>query len=93
MGRSVICYMDKTDWDYELGEALDGNKLYPSIEDLEKNQDCVKSGGCGIVKVEVKLVEVVIKSDYKMRVEKVNIKLELEKEKKRRLKNENRNNS
>ena len=50
-------YMCKTDWDYELGEALGGNSIYPSIEDLKKRRKCVSS--CGIVKVRVELEEVV----------------------------------
>ena len=56
-----IAYMCKTDSMYELGEALGGVLLYPSIKDLKKRRSCVRpeSGSCGIVKVKVIIEEVV----------------------------------
>ena len=30
-------YMCKIDWDWELGEALGGNDIYPSLDDLKEN--------------------------------------------------------
>ena len=33
-------YMRKVDFDYEVGEALGGNKIYPSLEDLKENHTC-----------------------------------------------------
>jgi hypothetical protein len=60
--RIVIGYMDKVDWDYELGQALDGNKVFPSIDALKKYKPCVRS--CGIVKVEVRLKEVIQDTDF-----------------------------
>lgn len=41
----------KIDWDFELGNACDGNKIYPSIENLKKYHDCWEE--CGIVEVTV----------------------------------------
>jgi len=52
-----IGYMCKTDYDWELEEALGGNTIYPSIEDLQESRPCCEH--CGIIKVEIKLLEVV----------------------------------
>ena len=49
--------MDLTDFDCELESALGGNKVYPSIEDCIENNKCIDE--CGIVKVEVRAVEVI----------------------------------
>lgn len=57
--RSIVGYMCKTDFDYELGEATDGNKIFPSVAELKMFNKCWKS--CGIVKVETRLVKVVRK--------------------------------
>lgn len=54
--------MCKVDFDHEIGEALGGNKVFPSVEDLIMNSPCVDQ--CGIVEVEVKLLRVVKESDY-----------------------------
>jgi len=50
-------YMCTTDFNWEVGEALGGTTIYPSVEDLKHHRKCVEK--CGVVKVEVKLVEVV----------------------------------
>jgi hypothetical protein len=50
-------YMCKVDFDWELGEALGGTAIYPSVEDLKAERKCVSS--CGIVKVKIELEEVV----------------------------------
>lgn len=50
-------YMDYTDFHYELGAALDGNRIFPSISSLKRRQPCSKV--CGIVRVKVTLLEVV----------------------------------
>ena len=52
-------YMCKVDWDWEIGAALGGNKIYPSLEDLKENHKCWEE--CGVVKVKVSLEEVVHK--------------------------------
>ena len=49
--------MDLTDWDEELGHALGGNKIYPDIQDCIDNNKCIDE--CGIIKVEVRAVEVI----------------------------------
>jgi hypothetical protein len=50
--------MDRVDFDYELGAALGGNTIHPSVEDLREpaTHDLDE---CGIVEVEVRLVRVV----------------------------------
>lgn len=57
MKKSRIAYACKIDFDWELGEALGGSVLYPSIEDLKEHHSCVED--CGIVKVKVSLEEVI----------------------------------
>ena len=55
--ETAIGYMDKIDFECEIGLAQGGNTIYPTIKDLKKNKKCVEE--CGIVKVEVKLVKVI----------------------------------
>lgn len=55
---SVIGYMDKTDWECEIGMASGGVGIYPSVEDLISRANCWKS--CGVVKVKVSFVSVEI---------------------------------
>jgi len=50
-------YMCKVDFDWELGCAMGGNDIYPSIKDLKENRKCVSE--CGIVKVKITLEEVI----------------------------------
>ena len=57
--RTVIGYMDKTDWEYEIGDVV--VKVYSNIRELEEGSPCVRNRGCGIVKVKVDLVRVVRK--------------------------------
>jgi len=47
--RAIPGWMCAVDFVYELGEAADGNKIYPSEEDLRKYHDCVDH--CGIEEV------------------------------------------
>ncbi len=51
-------YMCKIDYDYEIGSALGGNKIYPSIKDLARHHTCASS--CGIVRVSIELDEVLM---------------------------------
>ena len=60
--RTIIGYMDKVDFDYELGAAKGGNRVYPSQKDLEECQPCTQE--CGIVEVEVRLKRVIAESDF-----------------------------
>ena len=53
-------YMCKIDWDWELGVAMGGNTIYPSLEDLKSNHDL----DCGVVKVKITLEEVIEKGRY-----------------------------
>ena len=59
MKRSVVGYMCKIDFDHELGEASDGNRVYPSLACLKAARGCW--GICGIVQVCVSLVKVIRK--------------------------------
>ena len=52
-----IGYMCKVDFDYEVGNAMGGNVIYPSEEDVRRNRKCVE--GCGIVEVMVTQIRVV----------------------------------
>lgn len=63
MRDSVIGYMDKTDFDHELGHTGSGNLVYPSIIDLQRQRKCWEE--CGIVEVEVRLVRVVVPTDLR----------------------------
>ncbi len=67
--RVVIGYMDKVDWDHELGRAIDGNKVYPSIEALKKHETCTDT--CGIVEVEVRLKRIIAESDFSIKPHKM----------------------
>lgn len=53
----VIGYMDKVDFDHELGDNPNGNEVFPTIDAVLRNRKCSRI--CGIVKVEVTLLEVV----------------------------------
>jgi hypothetical protein len=55
--RGVITgYMCLIDYQLELGGAVGGNTVFPSIEDLKRHHDCWEE--CGIVRVEVRGVAI-----------------------------------
>ncbi len=56
--KTVTGYMCMVDWDWELGNASGGNKVYPSIEDLKRCHTCWEE--CGIVEVEVRMTKVIV---------------------------------
>ena len=56
--REVEVYLDGTDWRYEVGEAADGNKVYPSVDCLKEESKCWNE--CGIVKCKLVFVETVV---------------------------------
>lgn len=57
-GYAVRGFMDKVDFECELGGAMGGNKVYPSEDDCARcNAGCIDQ--CGMVEVEVRLVRVV----------------------------------
>jgi hypothetical protein len=47
--RAVPGWMCAIDFSCELGEALGGNTIYPSLEDLRKHHECLDS--CGFEEV------------------------------------------
>ena len=47
--RAVPGWMCAIDFSCELGEALGGNTIYPSLEDLQKNHECLEH--CGFEEV------------------------------------------
>lgn len=49
-------YMCATDYEYELCHASGGCKIYSSVNDLKEHKKCWSD--CGIVKVEIILLEV-----------------------------------
>jgi hypothetical protein len=51
-------FMDRVDFDYELGAALGGNTIYPDLNDLHEHATH-DLDECGIVEVEVRLVRIV----------------------------------
>ena len=55
----VRCFMDGTDWEWELGSADDGNKVYPSEKSLIEyaGHDVTE---CGIAEVEIRFVRWVV---------------------------------
>lgn len=55
----VVGYMCTTNWEYELGAACGGNRIYPSIEDLKENSKCWKQ--CGITEVKTKFSKMIAK--------------------------------
>jgi hypothetical protein len=57
VGRTRVGFMDKVDFDEELSHAKGGNTVFASVKDLEYQKPCCKE--CGIVKVEVKCLEVI----------------------------------
>lgn len=49
--KKIIGYMDKTDFDHELGYDPAGTKVYPSVRAVHEDRSCTQE--CGIVEVEV----------------------------------------
>ena len=62
-GETRIGYMDDVDFQYHLGEDINGAKVYPSADDVRESGACSDpaktSAHCGIVKVRVEVLEVV----------------------------------
>lgn len=52
-------FMCKIDFDYELGNATGGSRVYSSVSDLLREHDCAHE--CGIVEVEVRLAKIIEK--------------------------------
>ena len=62
MKNDVEGYMCKIDWDHEIGTAHDGNRVYPSLEALQVHHTSWKD--CGVVKVSVNLLEVLVEGEH-----------------------------
>ena len=52
-------YMCKRDWNYHVPYDMRGRNIYFTEKDLIRERECVRTGGCGIVKIEIKFVEVI----------------------------------
>lgn len=63
--KKITVYVDGTDWLWEVGEASDGNKVFPSIEALKEYSKCWK--GCGIVKCDLVIKDWVVLPDNEER--------------------------
>ncbi len=50
-------YMCKTEFDWEVGEALGASRVYSTVEELKEKRKCTQN--CGIVKVSISVVEVI----------------------------------
>jgi len=61
--KSKYAYMCLVDYNWELGEALGGVVLYPTLKDLQENQKCVDK--CGVVRVKIILDKTIQESDFK----------------------------
>lgn len=63
--KSTSGFMCKTDFDYELRDASDGARVYPSEAALRRARGCVDE--CGIVEVRLSLVRVVQEDNFPAR--------------------------
>lgn len=59
---SKTVYVCGVDWQCEIGEASDGNKIYPSPQNLKKYGH--GNSGCGIVECTISFNRWVEKQDY-----------------------------
>lgn len=66
--RVVTGFMCGVDFNYELGEALGGNTIYPTEADLIANKGCTDQ--CGIVEVEIRLKRVIKEEDFSIKPDK-----------------------
>lgn len=62
MELGVTGYMCLTDFEWELGNAKGGNKIYASEKDLRENCRCIPE--CGVAKVKVIGVETLQEPDF-----------------------------
>lgn len=59
---TVIGYMDKTDWEYELGGASSPSRVFCTVNSMEEGWHT----GCGVVEVEVKFKRIIKNEDYQV---------------------------
>ena len=62
MKSEATGYMCLIDWEHEIGHATYGNRIFPSVRDLEREHPSVQS--CGIVRVKITLDEVIRKGAH-----------------------------
>jgi len=55
---SKVGYLCKVAFDEEMGRDINGTTIYPTLDSVPKHE------GCGIVKVEINLLEVVKEEDF-----------------------------
>lgn len=55
-------YMCKVDYEHHLEGDSHGTKVYGDLDSLRMHRPCVAQ--CGIVKVKLELVDVVLESDF-----------------------------
>lgn len=60
--RPISAFMERIAFDYELGGAVTGNKVYPTEEDMVKGE--VYGLKYGVVAVDVSLIKVIAESDF-----------------------------
>jgi hypothetical protein len=60
----VTGYMCMIDFECELGSAMEGNTVYPSIEDLKEHHKPWES--CGIVEVKVQYVRTIVEQNHNL---------------------------
>ena len=53
-----------TDYEFHLDGDFSGATVYPSLKALQENKHCVAAGECGVVKVSIKIVEVIKDEDF-----------------------------
>lgn len=61
--KKVTVFLDGVDWQHEIGEASDGNKVYPGVDSLKEHNRCWD--GCGIVECEIVFKKWVLEHDWK----------------------------
>jgi hypothetical protein len=61
--REVEVYLCGIDYQHEIGEASDGNTVYPGVNSLKENHICWE--GCGIVKCKIVFDSWVVEQEWK----------------------------
>lgn len=60
--KTAVGYMCKTDWDEHVPDDYGGWRVYPSMESLKSHAKCTTMG-CGVVKVSMKLEQIIERGD------------------------------
>jgi hypothetical protein len=51
--KKIKVFVDGVDWQHEIGDAIDGNTVYPDVDSLKKYNTCWDQ--CGIVECEARI--------------------------------------